>query len=281
MAQKMLLVVTALCAIACARGTQDDSTPGGDAPPQGKADQGQLPDVEWANQFFLTQIYDKRWNPDGVENDTSSNNCGPASLAMLMSERDTLPADLTPEMAIDHARAVMHPDYPAIDDSQMGDDASVYEDQGLIFVDDDTQPVYFDWVEDAASLPQGIEYGGGKPVFGYSWSELDTLLEDNGAVIAYGHITEDWRQRFDGEYGAFGEGGIPHFIVLFQATTTGDVIVCDPMHKGGAVVMIRSNLQTFFKSPVNVFETSIRLVAWEEDAETPPEEPSETVPEAN
>ena len=29
----------------------------------------QLSDVEWANQFFVTQVYDARWNPDGVEND--------------------------------------------------------------------------------------------------------------------------------------------------------------------------------------------------------------------
>ena len=48
----------------------------------------QLSDVEWANQFFVTQIYDPRWNPDGMEKDTESNNCGPASLAMLMTARD-------------------------------------------------------------------------------------------------------------------------------------------------------------------------------------------------
>ena len=29
----------------------------------------QLSDVEWANQFFMTQIYDPRWHPDGMETD--------------------------------------------------------------------------------------------------------------------------------------------------------------------------------------------------------------------
>ena len=276
-----LQIIATLCAISCAGVTHDTSTIGGDAAPPGKADWGQVPDIDWANQFFITQIHDARWNPNGMESDSSSNNCGPASLAMLMSARDTLPTDLTPKMAIDHARALMYPGYPAIDASTLSGDATMYEEQGLVFVDDDTQPVYFDWVEDAASIPQGIEHGGGEPVFGYSWGELDTFLEDNGAVIAHGHITEDWRKRFDGEYGVTGEGSISHFIVLFPATTTDDVIVCDPMHKGGAVVMARSNLQTFFKSPVNVFETSIRLLAWEEGAESLPEEPPEIVPDAD
>jgi hypothetical protein len=91
---------------------------------------------------------------------------------------------------------------------------------------------------------------------------MDKMLERTGGVIAHGHITQGWRNRFDGEYGSVGDGAIPHFIGVFPASTEGDVIVCDPMHKGGAVVMPLSDLRTFFKSPVNAYDTAIRVVAW-------------------
>jgi hypothetical protein len=201
MVPKVLLIVAALSIVSCSNETIDNSTIAGDDParPQAKADRGDLADIERADQFFLTQIYDEQWNPDGMENDTESNNCGPASFAMVMAERGVLPADLKAEMAIDHARAVMYPSYPKIDASVLPQNATVYEEQGLVFVDDDTHPVYLDKVEGAASIAQGIEHMGGEPVFGYSWSELDSLLETNGAVIAHGHITTSWRDRFPGD----------------------------------------------------------------------------------
>ncbi len=175
-------------------------------------------DIEWASQFFVTQIYDAQWNPDGVSNDAESNNCGPASLAMLMKARGGLPADLNAEAAIDHARAMMHPIYPGVDAASVSEDAHIYGEQGLVCIDDDSRPVYFDDVDYAASIPRGIEHGGGEPVYGYSWSAIDTLLNDEGAVIAHGHITQRWRDRFDGEYGTVGNEAIPHFIGLFRAT---------------------------------------------------------------
>ncbi len=230
---------------------------------------GQLSDVEWANQFFMTQIHDARFNPDGMDNDSESNNCGPASLAMLMTARGALPADLNAEVAIDHARAMMAPSYPGLDLSRLLEDVHVYADQALVCVDDDSHPVFFDEVDTAGSIPQGIEHGGGEPVFGYSWGALDSLLESEGAVIAYGHITQSWRNRFEGEYGTVGNGAIPHFIGVFPATTQGDVIVCDPMHKGGAVVMPRGDLQAFFSSPVNVYDTTIRVISWKDPEADP------------
>jgi len=265
MAQRVLLVVLLSCALSCANETVDHSTNSGieSGNNKVKADRSELSDVDWANQFFLTQVHDAQWNPDGMENDTESNNCGPASFAMLMTERGELPDTLKAEMAIDHARAMMYPDYPNINAASLPENASMYEDQDLVFVDDDTRPVFFDWVPDAASIPQGIKHGGGVPVFGYSWGDLDALLDTTGAVIAHGHITNSWRGRFDGEYGNVGEGAIPHFIAVFRAATAGQVIVCDPMHRGGAVLMPRTGLQTFFKSPVNAYDTSIRIVAWE------------------
>jgi hypothetical protein len=157
---------------------------------------------------------------------------------------------------------MMTPTYPKVDASDLLGDTHFYADQARVCVDDDTRPVYFDDVDYAASIPQGIENTGGEPVFGYSWNAMDNMLERAGMVIAHGHITQSWRTRFEGEYGAVGDGAIPHFIGVFSASTEGDVIVCDPMHKGGAVVMSRDDLQTFFKSPVNVYDTAIRLVTW-------------------
>jgi hypothetical protein len=86
-------------------------------------------------------------------------------------------------------------------------------------------------------------------------------------VIAHGHITERWRNRFGSNYGAVNEGAIPHFIAVFRASENNKYIVSDPMHKGGAVRMDRSDLQALFKSPVNVFDTAIRVVARQDSSE--------------
>ncbi len=227
-------------------------------------DMAELSDVDWANQFFVTQIYDPHWNPSGSMSDTESNNCGPASLAMLMAAEGVSPAGLEAEMAIDHARATMYPSYPAINASELHEGASLYEDEGVILVDDDSHPVYFNLMEAEPSLPQGIAVAGASPVFGYSWNHLNTLVQSRGAVIAHGHITEAWTDRFSGEYGSVGPGAVPHFIAVFPASTEGQFVVSDPMHRGGAVLMSQGELQTFFKSPINEYETAIRVVTWDE-----------------
>ncbi len=234
--------------------TEDDSQ-------DGVAD---LSDVDWANQFFMTQIHDPRWNPSGRISDTKSSNCGPASLAMLLSAEGVLPAGMEAAAAIGHARATMYPDYPEIDASNLPEGASLYKDDGLVLVNDNDHAVYFDQVEDKPSLAQGISHTGAKPVFGYSWSEVDTLVRSHGAVIAHGHITEQWIERFPGEYGSVSAGAVSHFIAVFPASTEGDFVVSDPMHKGGAVLMSQGDLQTFFKSPINEYDTAIRVVTWDE-----------------
>ncbi|MEE2830213.1 MAG: hypothetical protein VX498_13580 [Myxococcota bacterium] len=231
---------------------------------EAESEDEELSDVEWANQFFLTQIQDPRWNPSGSLSDTESNNCGPASLAMLMAAEGISPEGLEAETAIDHARAMMYPDYPAIDPSELPEGATLYEDDGLVLVDDDGHPVYFDPMETGPSLPQGISHTGASPVFGYSWNQVDTLAQSRGGLIAHGHITEAWVGRFSGEYGSVGAGAVPHFIAVFPASTEGEFVVCDPMHRGGAVLMSKWDLQTFFKSPISEYETSIRVVSWDQ-----------------
>ncbi len=265
MGSRGLLIATMLLAQACATGTSaEDSSAAGEGqghPAPAKADEGQT-DLEWANQLFLTQIRDERFNPEGVEVDTESNNCGPASLAMLMRQRGSASLDLGAEVAIDHARAMMYADYPDIDAADLPAGATLHHSKGRVLVDDDAHPVYFDLTE-GASIAQGIHTGGGVPAFGYSWAELAQLLESAGGVIAHGHITEAWRRRFSSEYGASNPGAVSHFIAVFPASD-GEFIVADPMHRGGAVLMSRSELGAFFQSPVNVYETAIRVVAWDE-----------------
>jgi hypothetical protein len=267
---RFFIAALVLASVSCTHGDSvmaegDDRLGGGDGSQAGsppKADRAQMTDVDWANSFFLTQIYDPRWNPTGTETDTESNNCGPASLAMVMAQRGVGPEGLDPATAMDHARAMMYAAYPDIESDDLPEGASLYVDNKQACVSDDGRPVYFDELANEPSMAQGILNGGARPEFGYSWEELHTLLDAHEGVIAYGRITEDWRRRFPGQYGAFASGSIPHFIAVFLASTTGDFVVCDPMHLGGAVVMTKSELRTFFKSPVNVFETSLRVIAW-------------------
>lgn len=266
MNHRFLLVIMALSAISCSNSSK--STPEAETVNAGlKSDQALQTDIDWANQYFLTQIRDDRWNPSGIENDLKSNSCGPASLAMVLREREILPAPLGGQKAIDYARALMHPDYPEIEPDTLPDNATLYVEDGLLFIEDNTRPVYFDLIDESSSIPQGVIHGGGNPVFGYSWDELDMFLELHGSVIAYGHITQSWRQRFSGEYGTFGLGAIPHFIALFPTSNGEGFVVSDPMHRGGAAVMTQGELQTFFKSPVSVYDTTIRLISWPRNEE--------------
>ncbi|MGB0591865.1 MAG: hypothetical protein ACPGU1_19470 [Myxococcota bacterium] len=272
MLRVLFVSVWVVCASACASDMSDAMSEDGQAPASGKGDLAEVRDADWANGFFLTQIYDAEWNPEGVVDDIASNNCGPASLAMLMAERGGAPA-LEPEQAIDHARALMYPGYPEIDPALLAEEATLYVEGALTFVDDDAHPVYLEPEDASPSLHQGIVNSGGNPVLGSSWGELDALLEAHGGVIAYGHITEGWRSRFSEDYGTSNEGAVPHFIALFPASELGQFIVCDPMHRGGAVMMDQATLGAFFQSPVNVYDTTIRLIAWEAPTEEVDEVP--------
>ncbi len=239
------------------------SPAGGPIPDESQDNVVELSRVDWANQFFITQIYDPQWNASGNISDTTSNNCGPASLSMLMTSVGISPTDVEAETAINYARASMYPSYPAIDASELPEGASLSVSMGLILVDDDAHSVYFDLMETDPSLAQGISQTGAAPVFGYSWSELNTLVQSSGAVIAHGHITEAWIRHFSGEYGTVESGAVPHFIALFPGSNEGEYVVSDPMHKGGAVLMSQQELQSFFQSPANPYETAIRVVTWE------------------
>jgi hypothetical protein len=252
---------------ACSTATSGDRDPmhqnsGDDAldQPPLKSDRARLTGTEWANQFFLTQIYDDYFNAQGVKVDVDSNNCGPASLAILLRYQGMISLSLSAERAIDHARAMMYADYPNIDASTLSESATLSDEDGLVLVDDDSSPVYFDLVDDAPSITQGLLSNGATPTFGATWSALSDLLDERGALIAHGHITKAWRRQFSSDYGASNPGAVPHFITLFPSSTPEVFIVCDPMHRGGAVLMRKSELGVFFRSPVSVYDSTIRVV---------------------
>ncbi len=265
-----IITVAALamfCALSCVANTEQATEQAADdegtAIAAGKGDGTYEVDLERASQFFVTQIHDETWNPDGVTDDLLSNNCGPASLAMVVAERGLLPDGLSAEEAIDHARALMYPGYPDIAVEALSEGALRYSEGDVVFVDDDSTKVYFETGDDEPSVVRGILHAGGVAAVGHSWDFLDQYLGAGQPVIAYGHITSGWISRFPGEYGEVSSGAVPHFIAVFASTAGDAYIVSDPLHHGGAVAMTRAQLAGFFTSPVNVFDTTIRLIAWD------------------
>ena len=105
MALRIAAIVLTFTAFACSDGAIIDSAGIETAeehvrPP--KSDEAYTTALSWGNSFFITQIYDQRWNPTGSSIDTESNNCGPASFAMVMSQRNLRPNGLSSSEAIDH-----------------------------------------------------------------------------------------------------------------------------------------------------------------------------------
>jgi hypothetical protein len=84
--------------------TTSAASAGGQTPEESQESVPEPSNVDRANQFFVTQIYDAQWNPSGSILDTNSNNCGPASSAMLMAAGGVSPTDFGTDAAIDYAR---------------------------------------------------------------------------------------------------------------------------------------------------------------------------------
>ncbi len=192
--------------------------------------------VEEADEHFITQ-FTTEWNPTGP---SSSTNCGPASLAMMMSAKDAMPSGLTEEQQVDHARALMYPDHPSIQ----------------TITADGVDVTVLDRDHDLSSIEaaiSGIDASGGTGSHDSGWANLDAVLEAEGVVMAYGYLDDDWREKFDSRVGS---GDIAHFNAILGKTEGGSYLVCDPMHTGGAVEMSQADLAEFFTDGVPDF------VAW-------------------
>lgn len=204
-------------------------------PPPEKIKPGDLPDnAGEANPFFVTQFYTEDWNPTGP---MGSTNCGPASLAMIMNVMGAMPAGLTAEQQIDHARALMYPD-----------DASVttIEVDGVevTILDEDHE------LSGLGAIEEGINNAGGVGVQDSGWENLDAMLAQGSPVVLFGYLDGEWREKFPERVGS---GDIAHFNSVVGKTEDGKYIVMDPMHTGGAVEMTAEELAEFFDNGVPSF----------------------------
>ncbi len=185
----------------------------------------QLPtSIQLADPFFKLQYLNAKYNPNGPN---GSNNCGPASLAMILKMLGKEPANISVETSIDYARAQM-----------FGYSNSVK--QGLNVLDLDRQSTNWDQIK------AGITKTGGKPEDLQGWAQLDQSLNQGKPVISWGFLRPEWRQQFPQRVG---DGYTPHLNAILGKTPDGKYIVADPMHQGGPVAMTKQQLSVFYWQP--------------------------------
>ena len=185
----------------------------------------QLPtSIQQADPFFKLQYSNAKYNPTGPN---GSNNCGPASLAMILKMLGKEPSNISIETSIDYARAQM-----------FGYSNTVK--QGLNVLDLDRQNTNWDQIK------AGITKTGGKPEDLQGWNQLDQSLNQGKPVISWGFLRPEWRQQFPQRVG---DGYTPHLNAILGKTPDGKYIVADPMHQGGPVTMTKQQLSVFFWQP--------------------------------
>jgi hypothetical protein len=174
--------------------------------------------VSEANRSFKLQFQHPTFNPDGPR---ASNNCGPSSLAMVISALGLEPPGLSVQASINRASALMQRRSTA----------------------------WSNWDE----LRTGIRNAGGRPEDVNSWSVLDQKLAEGKPVIANGFYGESWRLQFP-SYASTGNGSVSHINAILGRTKDGRYLVADPMYRGGTVEMTREQLAVFFgnKNPVGL-----------------------------
>lgn len=193
---------------------------------------GNLPtSASEAEPFFKTQYWHSKYNSDGP---SRSYNCGPASVAMIMSLVGKEPPGISTETSIDHARYLMKPN-----------DWGVTTRHGIKVLDEDGE--FTNW----NNIRTGIGNLGKRAEDGYSWEDIDRFLSEGKPMVAYGYYDWNWRNQFP-DYNATGSGSVYHFNTILGKTSTGKYIVADPMYRGGPVEMTRSQISVFFNNKYGV-----------------------------
>ncbi|WP_199728811.1 peptidoglycan-binding protein [Corallococcus sp. CA053C] len=181
-----------------------------------------------AEAAFITQ-FTSEYNPHGP---TGSTNCGPASLAMSLAYTGHMPAGLTKEQQVDHARALMSPRR-----------ASEFT---FVNAADGTRVPMLDRDHEftgGTMVADGIQGAGLTSRYGQGWESLDQQLAAGNPVIANGATNADWRSQFPER---MGRGDIAHLNAILAKTPDGKYLVADPLHTGGPVAMTRQQLSVFF-----------------------------------
>ncbi len=215
-----------------ASGAGDSFTDGGS--------RGELPlNKTEGNAIHITQIVDATYNPGGP---STSNNCGPASLAMCLRGLGYFgyrsAAALTPEEQVDHSRAVLYP-------AQTYNLTSIVR-EGITYqlLNNDGAKTDIE-----TNLPNAMSIIGGSTMTVNSQALLDKALGNGLPVILGGNLTTTWKAQFvpSGHWGGSGY----HYIAVTGRTSSGTYVVNDPLYRYGAVLMSYSQLLTFYNSTLN------------------------------
>jgi Ca2+-binding RTX toxin-like protein len=164
-----------------------------------------------ADSFFKLQYKDPKYNPDGP---SSSLNCAPTSLAIILKTLGLEPPGLTVQQSIIRASSLMG----------------------------QSNPGWSNW----GQIEAGIRNAGGIPENVGSWADLDRSLAAGKPVSCNGWYGQSWRNQFPSP-SLTGAGTTLHQIAVIGRTNNGLYVVADPMYKGGVVEMTQAQLSVFFQ----------------------------------
>jgi Peptidase_C39 like family len=181
-----------------------------------------------ANANHKTQFYHPTYNPDGP---SSSQNCGPTSVAMIVKALGAETPGISGENSIDHAR------YLEFAPSSTGWDTSG---RGVRVLNQDLTDTSTTNAETAfANL-------GGWSENGSTSANLSTKLDEGKPAIVAGVITQTWKNQFPTpSLYCSAASGTGHLIAVVGKLSDGRFIVSDPCYKGGAAGMTASQLGSF------------------------------------
>jgi len=181
-----------------------------------------------ANANHKTQFYHPTYNPDGP---SSSHNCGPTSVAMIVKALGAETPGISVENSIDHAR------YLEFAPSSTGWDTSG---RGVRVLNQDLTDTSTTNAETAfANL-------GGWSENGSTGASLGAKLDEGKPAIVAGVITQTWKNQFPTpSLYCTAASGTGHLIAVVGKLADGRFIVSDPCYKGGAAGMTASQLGAF------------------------------------
>jgi hypothetical protein len=165
-----------------------------------------------ANKYFKYQF------PPGW---TSYNDCGPSSLAMVISLLGIEKPNMTVLQSINEANSLMGRTSKSNSNTDQ--------------------------------IKTGIEAIGARADFMNGWKNLDSSLENGKPVICWGDITRKWydlfKNKFNNVHNVNPDGVIPHVIAILGKTSNGKYIVGDPAFIGKEMVeMEKDDLSIFFNA---------------------------------
>ncbi|HEY9718020.1 MAG TPA: hypothetical protein V6C69_11160 [Trichormus sp.] len=163
--------------------------------------------------YFMTQVFDPVWNPDGPE---KSKNCGPASLAMAYRYFNRTPPGgnpTDPEQFIESARVAM---------------TGLDNNEGLT---------------NFADVIRGAQAGGLHTEVVHSVAAIDAALARGAIVIASGcpNMPGSYGRRF-----GYGAGYYGHFI-LVTAHQGSEYMVSDPLNRRGPSTVDEQEMRSFLR----------------------------------